>query len=110
MSIKPGAIGLMLLLGAAAPAMAQTSLSASLPSMGGTGISPHGTGFSGSMGDPDYYVAGSDIPASEGHYPGPYGTMGAPGAVPGTYRYAPPPPAMQYSPALQYNWTGPGAR
>jgi hypothetical protein len=108
MRIALVAAGLTLLLvGSVVPALAQSSLSAGLPRMGGTGITPSGGGFSGTMGDPDYYAAGSDLPESEGHYPGPYGTMGT--ASP--YRTAPPPPAMQYyAPAMQYNWINPYPR
>jgi hypothetical protein len=100
-------LGASLVAGATA-VPAQTSLTASLPGMqGGTGSSSHGTGFSGTLGDPDYYIAGSDLPESQGHYPGPYGTMGT---VAG-YRNAAP-PAMQYTPALpmQYNWGYPYPR
>jgi hypothetical protein len=113
MRIKHAALGLTFLgagLGAGGlPALAQTSLTASLPGMmGGTGSSPHGTGFSGTLGDPDYYIAGSDLPESEGHYPGPYGTMGTVAGFPNGLR----PPAMQYTPAppMQYNWINPYPR
>jgi hypothetical protein len=110
MSIKLAAFGFAMLLVGTGAASAQTSLTASLPDMlGGTGTSRNGTGFNGSLGDPDYWVAGTDLPASEGHYPGPYGTMGPPGLLPSASRYAPP-PAMQYSPAMQYNWTSPPPR
>lgn len=103
-------LGLTVLIAGAATASAQTSLTASLPDMrGGVGITPHGTGFSGTMGDPEYWVAGTDLPASEGHYPGPYGTMGAPSRLPAAYPYAPP-PAMQYRPAMQYDLTYPAIR
>jgi hypothetical protein len=111
MRIRLAALGSTLLVAgvvaAGLPAAAQTSLTASLPGMmGGTGITPHGTGFSGTMGDPDYYIAGSDLPESEGHYPGPYGTMGTAAG----YRSPPPPPAMQYTLPMQYNFTNPYAR
>ena len=106
MRIRLAALGLTLVVAGMGSASAQSSLSAGLTSMGGVGIGRHGTGFSGTMGDPDYYVVGSALPESEGHYPGPYGTMGAAGA----YRTAPPPPAMQYTLPMQYNWTNPYAR
>ena len=111
MRITGAAFGLVLVLAGAGSASAQSSLSAGLTSMGGVGISRHGTGFSGTLGDPDYYVAGSDLPESEGHYPGPYGTMGTAAGA----RYTGPAPAMQYIPSrqyppMQYNWTNPYAR
>ena len=110
MRIKPAALGLVLLLAGSAAASAQTSLSASLTSMGGVGISPHGTGFSGTMGDPDYYLAGTDLPASEGHYPGPYGTMGPPGRQPSLLPYPAALPAAGTPAAIQYQFGRPPAR
>ena len=48
MSIKLAALGLALLFAGTGAASAQTSLTASLPGMlGGTGITPHGTGILG---------------------------------------------------------------
>ena len=106
MSIKLAALGLALLFAGTGAASAQTSLTASLPDMlGGTGITPHGTGFSGTLGDPEYWVAGTDLPASEGHYPGPYGTMGPPGRAMTAAPYQP-----GVLPPIQYEFGRPPAR
>lgn len=88
------------LMTAAAGASAQGLATADLPGMeGGTGISRHGTGFSGTMGDPAYYSGSSEAPESEGRY-SPFGTMGLPrpGArtIPGGIPYEVAPPPMQY--------------
>lgn len=111
MRIKPAALGLVLLAAGASGASAQTSLTASLPDMmGGVGVTPHGTGFNGTMGDPDYYLAGTDLPASEGHYPGPYGTMGPPSWQPSAVSYPAPLPAAGTPAAIQYQFGRPPAR
>ena len=103
-----GAASLIIVLGAGAlgtsapNAAAQGLATADLPGMqGGTGIGRHGTGFSGTLGDPAYYSGSSDLPESEGRY-SPYGTMNPPGAapmqrgVPGGAPYQSAPPTMEY--------------
>ena len=105
MRIKPAALGLVLLAAGAFGASAQTSLTASLPGMmGGVGVTPHGTGFNGTMGDPDYYIAGTELPASEGHYPGPYGTMGPPSRQPSISPYPAALPAAGTPAPMQYQF------
>src|SRR4051812_17228633 len=105
MRMKLAALGLTLLVGAlvagAESASAQSSMSAGLPRLGGVGIGPNGTGFNGTMGDPDYYLPGSSVAESEGHYPGPYGTMGALRPVVGGVPYEVAPPAAGTPPAIQ---------
>ena len=93
MRIKLTAVGLVLLVTGMATAASAQSLTASLPGMmGGTGITPNGTGFDGTMGDPDLFPG----PAAAT----PAGTLapvyGAPGTAAGR-GYAPTPPAMQYN-------------
>jgi hypothetical protein len=110
MQIKPAALGLILIIAGSAAASAQTSLSASLPRLGGVGVGPHGTGFNGTMGDPDYYLSGSSVPESEGHYPGPYGTMGALRPVTGGVPYEVAPPTAGTPPAIQYQFGPPPRR
>src|ERR1700738_1997753 len=71
---------------------------------GGIGVTPHGTGFSGTLGDPDYYSGTSRPPtlrddrSRPGYAPG-AGSLDAPG-------YAPAPPA---SAPLEF-YTPPGRR
>ena len=68
---------------------------------GGTGIGRHGTGFSGTLGDPEY--SGTSRPPTlryygpaPGYAPG-AGALGAPSYVPGAPSYAPPSGApMEY--------------
>ena len=61
---------------------------------GGTGIGRHGTGFSGTMGDPDLYSGTSRPPTLRDYGPAPGyappGTRGGPGYMPAAPGYAPP--------------------
>ena len=62
---------------------------------GGIGVSPHGTGFSGTLGDPDYYSGTSrpptlrDYRSVPSYAPG-AGSLGAPEYSPVAPGYAPP--------------------
>jgi hypothetical protein len=62
---------------------------------GGTGIGRHGTGFSGTLGDPDYYSGTSrpptlrDYRSVPSYAPG-AGALGAPEYAPVAPGYAPP--------------------
>ena len=62
---------------------------------GGIGVSPHGTGFSGTLGDPDYYSGTSrpptlrDYRSVPSYAPG-AGSLGTPEYAPGATGYAPP--------------------
>jgi hypothetical protein len=77
---------------------------------GGTGIGRHATGFSGTMGDPDYYSGTSRPPTLRDYGPGSgygapgAGSLGGPIYAPTTPRYSPPGGAP-----LEY-YTGPGRR
>lgn len=90
----------LLVAGVASGASAQ-SLTASLPGMmGGTGITPHGTGFDGTMGDPDLFPGPSATVTPAGGLGPVYGAPGTPargGFAPST-------------PAMQYNFVNPYAR
>jgi len=63
---------------------------------GGTGIGRHGTGFSGTLGDPDYYSGTSrpptlrDYRSVPSYAPPGAGSLGAPEYAPGAPGYAPP--------------------
>jgi hypothetical protein len=61
---------------------------------GSTGIGRHGTGFSGTLGDPDLYSGSSRPPTLHDYGPGPGygapGTRGGPSYRPSTPGYAPP--------------------
>jgi len=98
MPSKSAALVLALLIAAAGAASAQ-SLTASLPSMGGVGITPNGTGFDGAMGDPDLFPAPSAAT--------PAGTLGPAYGAPGTQAGRGYAPAL---PPIQYNWRNPYAR
>src|ERR1700730_592973 len=62
---------------------------------GGIGVTPHGTGFSGTLGDPDYYSGTSrpptlrDYRSVPSYAPG-AGSLGAPEYAPVAPGYAPP--------------------
>ena len=63
---------------------------------GGTGIGRHGTGFSGTLGDPDYYSGTSrpptlrDYRSVPSYAPPGAGSLGAPEYAPVAPGYAPP--------------------
>ena len=63
---------------------------------GGIGVGRHGTGFSGTLGDPDYYSGTSrpptlrDYRSVPGYAPPGAGSLGAPEYAPGAPGYAPP--------------------
>jgi hypothetical protein len=63
---------------------------------GGIGVSRHGTGFSGTLGDPDYYSGTSrpptlrDYRSVPGYAPPGAGALGAPEYAPVAPGYAPP--------------------
>ena len=63
---------------------------------GGTGIGRHGTGFSGTLGDPDYYSGTSrpptlrDYRSVPSYAPPGAGALGAPEYAPVAPGYAPP--------------------
>ena len=95
------AILAILIAAAGAPAAGRTQgLNAGLGgASGGVGIGPHGTGFSGTLGDPDYYAGTSTTPASIPAYTPGYALPGGlPGAAPGAggFGYTPPPPIQYY--------------
>ena len=64
-------------------------------SLGGVGVSRHGTGFSGTLGDPDYYSGTSRPPTLRDYRSVPSfapgaGSLGAPEYAPVAPGYAPP--------------------
>ena len=95
---KLAALAMLIAVGAPAAALAQGLNGGLEGDSGGVGIGPHGTGFSGTLGDPDYYAGTSTpptlAPAYTPGYPAPGGFPVAPGA--GGFGYTPPPPPIQY--------------
>lgn len=96
---KLAALAILIAVGAPVAALAQGLNAGLAGDSGGVGISPHGTGFSGTLGDPDYYAGTSTPPTfAPGYAPGYPAPGGFPGAVPGAggFGYTPPPPPIQY--------------
>jgi hypothetical protein len=99
MHIKLAVIAILITAGTSTLGLAQ-GLNAGLgDASGGVGIGRHGTGFSGTLGDPDYYAGTSTPPVSApGYAPGYPVPGGAPGIAPGAggFGYTPPPPIQYY--------------
>ncbi|MBV8889260.1 MAG: hypothetical protein JO267_04810 [Alphaproteobacteria bacterium] len=103
------ALAATLLAGGATAALADSSTASLGGDTGGVGINPTGTGFDGTLGDPDYYAGtgsyqgrgGGPPPASVAPGYRPPETPGDNGTGYGYYGYQP------VNPGLQYNY-GPG--
>jgi len=88
-----------IMLGAAVPLAASAQGLNSGFSMGGVGIGRHGTGFSGTMGDPLYQfnaAPGQFIPGYPVTNHASINDAGALAEQAGAPAYVPPPPSIQY--------------